>query len=353
MIRRNVMIVGDSISGEFFFTFVSAMLSQAFTNEQGELDKPRSWKNRKSCDNICDWNKPCTGPVLIDCGNEIPSFTISYERSNELDDVHSWIGRIKKENISIVIANTGLHATEGVASRVKDTVQSLYEMHPNLEIVWRKTSGGHNYCIAMFNNPPSTMMTNENFSRLNISISLSNLQMERHNWDLYEKMDLQVEQMLTREFPQILILDTSYSTHYRTDSHSYDRSGEVDCAHYCMPGPIDSWLTFLYNALLRASGIVPSRDSIIADQRAIDILTQSSTYTEGIILQSKKYPDLFYQIENGRRRIIANPSYLALLQGLHVTSKTYNPRNDSQVMIETIDEDFNFYGIIPTGRPIL
>jgi hypothetical protein len=351
---RNVMVVGDSISGEFFFTFVSAMLFQAFTNEQGELDGPRYSKNKELCENICDWDKPCTGPIMIDCGDEIPSFTISHERNTLLNDVSSWIGRVAQENISLVIMNTGLHVIEGTVSRVRETVQSLYTMHPNIDIVWRTNFVGHEYCVEKFSNPPPTMMTDENFSHLNMTPSVSDEMKKDYKWDYIKGEDIKVQQMLVEEMPRVLILDVGHSTEYRSDSHSYDRVGNIDCIHYCMPGPIDSWLTFLYNALLRVSDLAPTLHSATSDQRAVEIVTKQTgiRFAEGLILQAHLYPGIFYQIENGKRRVITNPTQLAYIKELHVTSKTYHPQNASQVMIETIDEDYNFYGIVP-GRPIV
>ena len=41
---------------------------------------------------------------------------------------------------------------------------------------------------------------------------------------------------------------------FRADSHSYDRDPKRDCLHYCLPGPVDSWVEFLYNALRMIKG---------------------------------------------------------------------------------------------------
>lgn len=42
------------------------------------------------------------------------------------------------------------------------------------------------------------------------------------------------------------LLDAYSPTILRPDSHQ----GGNDCLHYCLPGPVDHWVTLLYNMLL-------------------------------------------------------------------------------------------------------
>ncbi|CAN0531880.1 unnamed protein product, partial [Laminaria digitata] len=42
------------------------------------------------------------------------------------------------------------------------------------------------------------------------------------------------------------VLDAYTPTLLRPDLHH----GDGDCLHYCVPGPVDHWVTLLYNILL-------------------------------------------------------------------------------------------------------
>ena len=44
---------------------------------------------------------------------------------------------------------------------------------------------------------------------------------------------------------RFLYLDVFPSIKLRADQHPSD----LDCLHYCLPGPLDSWIIFLYNLI--------------------------------------------------------------------------------------------------------
>ncbi len=50
----------------------------------------------------------------------------------------------------------------------------------------------------------------------------------------------------------VLWLDTDSPLAQRPDSHlrwTRKKDGQVDCVHYCLPGPLDHWLVLLASAL--------------------------------------------------------------------------------------------------------
>ena len=50
-------------------------------------------------------------------------------------------------------------------------------------------------------------------------------------------------------------MDVASMTNFRRDGHmglrGHSSVDEVDCVHYCAPGPIDTWVQVLYNILFR------------------------------------------------------------------------------------------------------
>ena len=51
-----------------------------------------------------------------------------------------------------------------------------------------------------------------------------------------------MENLLRTHFPQVLHIDVYAMTLLRADMHA-------DQLHYCLPGPINEWVIFLYNSL--------------------------------------------------------------------------------------------------------
>ena len=167
---RNILIVGDSLSQQFKFSLVSSLLEQSFDGDDPETH----WK---LCENICDWKNKCTDPIPINCGANLKPFTVSIEwiGTISLISAHekpSWMHVIDRNNISLLILNAGLHYYEkgtiignGLENRVMGLMEVLTVAYPDLSIIWRTTPVGHAYCVRLFQNAPSTMLTNENVLR--------------------------------------------------------------------------------------------------------------------------------------------------------------------------------------------
>lgn len=99
---KNIMIVGDSLQEEMFFSFLSALratflvhrnctassnINVSVHNSSCNVDEKRSF-TRSRCDNYCvskdKEHEACKHPETIDCGPFAPSFTISFARTDSL-----------------------------------------------------------------------------------------------------------------------------------------------------------------------------------------------------------------------------------------------------------------------------
>ena len=69
---RNVLIVGDSLSQQFYETFLSAMLFQAFpfkdreASEDSTVDSERFGRSKRVCEEFCPYNQVCQPNLVID-----------------------------------------------------------------------------------------------------------------------------------------------------------------------------------------------------------------------------------------------------------------------------------------------
>lgn len=88
---RNIMIVGDSLQEEMYFSLLSALratfLAKNLSNNASEIDGLRKF-TRDRCDNYCvakeKEHETCKSPERIDCGPSLPSFTINFARTDSL-----------------------------------------------------------------------------------------------------------------------------------------------------------------------------------------------------------------------------------------------------------------------------
>jgi hypothetical protein len=264
---RNLLIIGDSLSEEYYTTSLSALWSELLVPKSingskqdisdGFNPNPLDYENDristfKKCSSFCPEVAPaCESPVSISCGS-YPSFQLSLSWTPDLRHVtntgaeSNWIQAIRKENPGLVIMNTGAHfeKTSIVLSYLEKSLDFLEETFPNVSIVYRTASSGHNNCGSTFNNPP-----------LKVQPNVSDLYVpnKEYHWNEILGQDKAIMQLIRVKYPRVLIVDIYNSTILRSDSHSV-RNG--DCLHYCIPGPIDNWLLLIYNALLRALGNV-------------------------------------------------------------------------------------------------
>jgi len=232
---RNVLIIGDSISEEF---------SQAFLEAFDDI------------------NAPCNPDILykittVPCPNA-PEFKVQYIRNDILSTVtmdnydnntHTrrtdmcesclnyenvieceWVNRIDLFNASLIIMNRGAHYydTERVLSEMNNTLLYLSRYHSNVSILFRNTPYGHLEFDDTFHSAPLTVPP---------------IPPANYSYNLFSRQNIDIYHFLKIYHPHVVYMDVFTSTVLRADSHR-------DYLHYCMPGPLASWMqTFVYNTL--------------------------------------------------------------------------------------------------------
>lgn len=222
---RSIMVVGDSINEEFYFSLLSAMLI----------------------------NSSCDTSTLksVSCPNG-PSFTISTARNDRVtiisgdiitprdqhmshDIEQGWHNRILSENISIVVLNRGAHydPDSKFLAELNKTLHYLTRVHPHLTVIFRNTPPGHdnhtlNFDSAPLQRPQDMTVIAERFPL--------------YHWHDFHRQNQLLQELLIEYFPSVILMDVAYSTALRADSH-------CDYLHYCIPGPLDNWVRIFFNII--------------------------------------------------------------------------------------------------------
>lgn len=134
---------------------------------------------------------------------------------------------------SLLIVNRGAHYVEDsvVIPEINNTLNALRrEYGDKLSIIYRTTVPGHANWVAQYYAPPLK--------------SASEADTQGYAWAQYENQNKLVRALLHEFHPEVLVMDVYPSTVLRSDGHATE-----DGLHYCIPGPIDQWVVFLYNIL--------------------------------------------------------------------------------------------------------
>eukprot|EP00271_Cylindrocystis_brebissonii_P006664 TRINITY_DN19430_c0_g1_i2.p1 TRINITY_DN19430_c0_g1~~TRINITY_DN19430_c0_g1_i2.p1 ORF type:complete len:1369 (-),score=253.86 TRINITY_DN19430_c0_g1_i2:73-3903(-) len=147
-----------------------------------------------------------------------------------------WLVKLARWNTQILVLNRGnrYRLTDQLLAELRKTLTAIRELYPALLVVWRSAVGGHPNCGAY-----SAPLT-ERLDPRQVTFS--------DNWDKIPAQNEAVRSLM-KEFG-VVYLDVETATSLRPDGHHVLSDGTMDCAHWCMPGPVDHWVTALYNTLL-------------------------------------------------------------------------------------------------------
>jgi hypothetical protein len=255
-------------------------------------------------------HRPCFEPETIYCG-DLPSFQLSYGRSDSLKifnngQIDDWVKNIKKNSIDLLILNTGphYHGEHDITFHVNHTLHFLYLHHPNISIMFRNTVHGHPECEGKFESDPLSRDVGTDSYNWTKYLSYDWLEFYHRNLKLYD--------MFQTHYPQMIHINIFNATVLRVDTHA-------DCLHYCIPGPIDQWFHFIYNALmklpepveLKGTGfsllnqrISTSSSPPIANVAQISVPTFRSKFSDGTYVRTEQ--DIGFLIMNGTRHFVPN-----------------------------------------------
>ena len=266
---RTILLAGDSLQSQFYFSFVATALS---STEKLNLSTVTIVQNIEKCRNLCEWTPhgSCERPITIDCGNQLPPYYILYSRTNFLDtyintkDSTRWLELIDIYNVSLLFINTGAHyqSDESLLQNINNSMQLLFHRpHQSVSVIYRNTFHGHDHCDRFISSSPLSRGAHYH---------LMDEQLRNHpnyGWQHFDRQNHIVQEFLRVYFPQVVYLDIATSTNLRIDSHV----SKEDCYHYCLPGPVDTWVLFHYNVLYRL-WLLPQQSSPVS----IDTTAQGS-----------------------------------------------------------------------------
>ena len=234
-----VMFVGDSVNEEFYVSFMSSLISTV---------------DCEVCGSMCHGKKleeiylPPYRSHATSVRNDRFTLADSTDANHNFYD-YDFYGPLEQHNISLLIMNRGAHYQEDdlVINEIQKTLTYLYQRHPNLAVIYRNTPPGHHDCGSTITSNPlkaaPKYLTAMTFDERDGDDST-----HEHHWYKFHKQNVNVEAFLKAHFPAVLRLDVFTPTVLRADMHA----SAGDCLHYCLPGPIDTWVTILSNALTLA-----------------------------------------------------------------------------------------------------
>ena len=158
-----------------------------------------------------------------------------------------WQTLIGKHNISLLVLNRGPHwMNETVVLRdLRETLTAVFQAHgPNISVIYRTAVPGHTGCGRFFDSPPQLPRLEPEAG--SDPAAAPTVQQTPYHWQQISEQNKAIASMLASDFPQVVLLDVHRSTVLRADSH---REPPWDCLHYCIPGPIDSWVELLFSQL--------------------------------------------------------------------------------------------------------
>jgi len=257
-----VVVLGDSLSGQFFDTLVAALAAP------GGAAREHRCFTRTVCNGPGEvpaqaWYVEALTLVSDDFGGD---FLTPYGEMDKGEPPcaappEGWGARISWQNLltrfldaprargsraPVLVANHGAHFLPPAASVPAAVAMFEYArlVAPDALLFWRTAPAGHPGCAAHRNGPPLAAPLTE--AELGADETAAG-----YAWHQFRNASRATIAALP---DSVLVLDVDAATALRADSHPWradmEAQGKVDCLHYCTPGPVDFWVE-LWAALLR------------------------------------------------------------------------------------------------------
>jgi hypothetical protein len=215
---RSIMFVGDSITEEFYFTFMSAMRIE-------------------SCAPSFQRMITCNGGAFGISNVRNDRLSLTLESVVDAEHEQMWVSRLASENVSLLVLNRGAHYVEDAVllAELTATLGYLRQNFPHISVVYRNTPLGHIDSVNTFLAEP-----------LLVPDSVLRPDPDFFHYGEFPRQNALVEDWLAQKFPMVLHWDVFTATVLRADS-------QCDPLHYCIPGPIDNWVRMFFNMLRLSS----------------------------------------------------------------------------------------------------
>ena len=240
---QDILLVGDSLQGQLVRGIAYNVLAHVPTPSKWAVDSRvlnecMEWIGGPQPPNAFCWHYHFKASV---CAN----LTVHFLRNDYLHVVNTdrvflytpWTRIASTYNARVVIFNRGAHYSSDDSYRmgVRAALRHARNLMPNAIIIYRNTALGHVDCT-------------------NVSeplISGQPLDIQPYNWDKFPSQNA----IARAEVEAVggIYMDVEALSRLRADGHPgfISKINSVDCLHYCLPGPVDSWVQLLYNILMR------------------------------------------------------------------------------------------------------
>ncbi|KAH9256316.1 hypothetical protein BASA81_005537 [Batrachochytrium salamandrivorans] len=226
---RRLYLVGDSITGEFYGN-MRFLFGEHMVDKPG---MPKSW---------------CSPKVILNCPTPFPPIPLAVVWSPLLDKFPA--PNQTFDHDSVFLLNSGAHFRETplLLDTMRKCIGRLLESNPNVTIVWRTTTMGHDFAtypgIRPFTSRLPLLIPSPPINLTSIGMRFPGYFKQNYSWHRFEEQNLAMMEMLTEEFPNVLYLDV-----YHMDRLALD--GMRDGLHFCIPSQRKEWAGLLMNALIR------------------------------------------------------------------------------------------------------
>jgi len=229
---HNILIVGDSLSTQFYQTLVlintadTSLNSVKCTAEDGIIE---SIINIHFIRNDILAIKNITGDK--DYQHEVVNPAVA--RQSE------WQPSIRALNISLIILNRGLHYVQDdvLLTRYSTLFDYLSDQYPDVTVVLRSTPVGHAGCEGRHHLLPPLET---------IPTSFRDPKIPEFYWqEIGNQYNITAELITSKYKNNVIFFDVFKMTMLRADRHGMHYNH--DCLHYCFHSVIDSWVIFFLN----------------------------------------------------------------------------------------------------------
>eukprot|EP00271_Cylindrocystis_brebissonii_P018127 TRINITY_DN4996_c0_g2_i5.p1 TRINITY_DN4996_c0_g2~~TRINITY_DN4996_c0_g2_i5.p1 ORF type:complete len:194 (-),score=0.48 TRINITY_DN4996_c0_g2_i5:1078-1659(-) len=147
-----------------------------------------------------------------------------------------WASKLQDWAPSIIQLNVGVRwqADEDLVRGVTNAVTFIRQTLPDALVIWRTTHVGHTNCWQ-YKGPITEPQDPDGLL---------------HKWNL-----IYIQRLILRPILKpfgVIWMDIGPLMLLRPDGHCEEtETTPTDCLHYCQPGPVDTWVTFLYHILKR------------------------------------------------------------------------------------------------------
>lgn len=226
---KNILIVGDSISTQFYQTLVLINTGDTSLNTVN-----------------CTVETPHSAHPYINIHflrNDILTIAnVTHDNKEEDHLAYSWATQyewepsIKDLNISLVVLNRGAHYVHNnvLVERLTTVFDYLTKKHPTVTFLFRNTPVGHVGCPDLFQSAPYAT----------VPALVGEPSHPDWHWQEIADQNAITRELIHSKYPHIVYFDVYKLTMLRPDHHCLEKG---DCFHYCFHSVIDSWAIFFTN----------------------------------------------------------------------------------------------------------